>query len=63
MKLRLTIEAASAAFDDGAELEMARILRQAAKRIEDGALDGRLSDYNGNRVGEFAIEGSLTDDL
>ena len=34
-------------------VEVARILREAAEAIENGATDGHLHDYNGNMVGRF----------
>lgn len=38
----------------GAEMETARILREAADRIEAGHLDaGTLHDINGNKVGQY----------
>jgi hypothetical protein len=57
----LTITTENAAFhddesptsDDAAKAEIARILRDAAKHVENGS-DGRtLHDSNGNRVGRF----------
>lgn len=37
--------------------ELARILRNAAKDIEEGSDDGNLFDVNGNRVGNFITTG------
>ena len=48
----LTIDTGNAAFDDGnREAEVARILREAADKIEAGYEDFTLRDYNGNKVG------------
>lgn len=48
----LTINTGNAAFDDGnREAEVARILREAADKIEAGYEDFTLRDYNGNKVG------------
>ncbi|HEV2530938.1 hypothetical protein [Phenylobacterium sp.] len=52
---RLEIDTHNAAFDDGAASEVARILRQVAKRIEAGELEGEPWDVNGNRVGAFEL--------
>lgn len=60
----LTIKTGNAAFagengesDDYARnREIARILRQAAKWLEDGAEKNTLRDSNGNTVGKFEIE-------
>jgi hypothetical protein len=50
--IRITIDTGNAAFDDGnREAEVARILRAAADRIEAGAEDFSLRDFNGNTVG------------
>lgn len=49
----LTISTANAAFDDQPATEIARILRDVAKRVEDGELSGNLRDVNGNGVGAF----------
>jgi len=63
-KFTLEITTQNAAFgnddgspsEDAARSELARILRDAAKHLENGS-DGRsLHDYNGNRVGKFDIE-------
>ena len=35
--------------------EVARILRDAAEKIEKGLTDGGCRDLNGNRVGDFAL--------
>jgi hypothetical protein len=62
MKLKLVIAADNAAFcDDGEEClltacaECARILREAADKMERGESSGSLRDLNGNFVGEFKI--------
>lgn len=56
--LRLAIKTENAAFSDGSrEMELARILRRAAERIEDGDRTGTLMDTNGNAVGTFTLTG------
>lgn len=49
----LTIETGNAAFEADRDHEVARILREAADRIERADHYGEftLRDYNGNRVG------------
>jgi len=57
MKLKLEIKMDNAAFDeeggDGWHYEAARILRDAADKIENGESEGNLRDFNGNLVGSF----------
>lgn len=59
MTLVLKIEATNAAFGDGDEGErgdeLSRILRQAAKHLEEGYTSGICFDSNGNRVGQFDL--------
>lgn len=58
MDFKLKIECDNAAFDDDMrDLEVARILREAADRIENGADFGFCIDVNGNRVGSWAFKG------
>lgn len=54
---KLEIETDNAAFEDGAELEIARILRNVAERLEylDGLREGNARDINGNRVGRWEL--------
>lgn len=51
----LIIETDNAAFDDAEATETARILRAVADRLEDGNLDGKAHDLNGNTVGEWRL--------
>ena len=62
---KLTIKTGNAAFHDedengdhqaAAMLECARILREAANRLECGSDCESLRDYNGNKVGDFILE-------
>lgn len=56
MKFQLTINCDNAAFfvdDDLQGEEIARILREAADKLEHGHAAGPLYDVNGNRVGSF----------
>jgi hypothetical protein len=53
-EFKLTVEMENAAFSDDENAELVRILRDAAQRIEDGAVSGYLRDVNGNKVGEFS---------
>lgn len=53
--LRIEVGVTNAAFEDGRDIEVARILRQLADRLEEGGVLGRtrvmLRDFNGNTVG------------
>jgi len=56
-EFRLSIKTGNAAFgESGLEYETARILRQAAEKVESGKVDFALLDKNGNRVGEALFE-------
>ena len=58
MKLTLEIKMDNAAFDNDAPgIEAARILREAAERLEEFGSDDFffLMDYNGNKVGELEV--------
>ena len=61
----LTIKTDNAAFRDDDDTgdnadatrsEVARILRETARRILNGTTDGALRDANGNKVGHFALD-------
>lgn len=56
MKFKLEIQCDNAAFEDAPELETARLLREAAHRIQRGEKRVRLRDVNGNHVGEGGFE-------
>ncbi|KPK74218.1 MAG: hypothetical protein AMJ84_00055 [Acidithiobacillales bacterium SM23_46] len=56
MRLSLEIEGNGSAFADGGETETARLLRQAANRIEAGHDCGNLLDINGNTCGAWSFE-------
>lgn len=45
-----------AAFEEGKESELARILRRVADDVENGRTYGTLRDYNGNRVGDWDMD-------
>lgn len=53
---KIEIETGNAAFEDDRNMELARILRQIAERLENGEDAGRVLDINGNKVGSFEIE-------
>lgn len=58
MKAIIKIQMDNAAFADGdnAPYELARILREAADRLDDGDISGfSLRDANGNTVGELKV--------
>lgn len=52
----LSIKTDNAAFEDP-NAEVARILRDAAERVEQGFSRGLLRDINGNTVGDFDFAG------
>lgn len=57
-KFRLHLDCDNAAFEDAPGEEIARILREAADRIESGDLPGgftNLRDMNGNAVGAYRL--------
>jgi hypothetical protein len=61
MRFKLDIQCDNAAFEEPAT-EIARVLREAATRIEGGELPegsggGKLRDSNGNTVGGWAVTG------
>lgn len=57
MRFKLEIETGNVALTEcGAEFELARLLREAAYRIEGGRREGVLMDYNGATVGAWAYE-------
>ncbi len=54
----LTIETGNAAFGDCLDdetAELARILRAAADKLDEGSTYGLLYDANGNRMGSFEV--------
>lgn len=56
-RLNLEIDGfGNAAFAEDPKMEIARILREAAKKIEDDHVGGNLKDINGNTVGRWEIE-------
>lgn len=56
MAFSLTLDTDNAAFEDGLTgHEVARILRSAADRLEQGEDSGQLRDVNGNTVGSYLL--------
>ncbi len=55
MSFQLHIETGNDIFADQPEIEIARLLRQAAESVERGALCENLSDANGNPVGFWRL--------
>ena len=61
--LTIEIETGNAAFADGNEAaELARILREAARKIDNRHTEFKLHDHNGNRVGYCEYEPGEYDD-
>lgn len=53
---KLEIDTGNAAFDYGDKgYEIARILRDIAAKVENGADSGSVRDLNGNKVGTFEV--------
>lgn len=55
----LTVDVGNAAFED-VEYELSRIIKDVAKKIENGSTHGAAMDLNGNKVGKFMLD--LSDD-
>jgi len=53
---KLKIETDNAAFDNKEEVEVCRILREIADKIEGGRHGGFVIDINGSVVGEYSLE-------
>jgi hypothetical protein len=51
----LKLNCQNSAFDDDPTVEVARILRDIADRMEEGVERGEAYDVNGNRVGSFGM--------
>ena len=57
--LKIRFDTDNAAFDDMKEIEVARILRELAGKIESGGASGmfqNVHDINGNIVGTFKLD-------
>jgi hypothetical protein len=54
---RLRLTTGNDAFDNGVAIEVARILRETADKLENGVTDSIVLDANGNRVGHYALTG------
>lgn len=54
--LLASLDTGNAAFEEMPGVEVARILRAAAAKLEDGDLDFGLRDINGNRVGAVLVQ-------
>lgn len=54
--LEVKFETDNAAFDGrGRNIEVARILRGLAKKVESGEDSGKVMDFNGNSVGTWRL--------
>ena len=54
---KIEFETDNAVFHNSGATETARILRTIAKRIEEGNLDGKVMDLNGNSIGHYELNG------
>ena len=54
---KVKIKIWNAAFDDeGKAMELSRMLKEVASKIERGFYQGKIKDINGNTVGEYSIK-------
>ena len=44
-------------FPDPSNAELIRNLRQVIEKLQDGVTEGVIMDINGNKTGEFRLEG------
>lgn len=57
MALSLNVKTTNAAFAQPfGDVEVARILREVAYKVEEGSQKGNILDINGNWVGEWELE-------
>ena len=54
--ISIQFETDNAAFQDCRGEEIARILKEAAEKIEDGSTDFPIYDINGNKIGKCEKE-------
>lgn len=54
---KLTIKTDNEAFSEDPGYEIARILKKIAQKLEDGDTNGPVMDVNGNKVGQWVLEG------
>ena len=57
MRFHCQIDMDNAAFEDDSGAELARILTRMAKQAAEGQTGMGVVDANGNRVGQWVIEG------
>ena len=58
MNITITLNTDNAAFEDDPGAEVARILRELARRTEQGFINVGLRDSNGNMVGQCEVSES-----
>ena len=56
VEFRLTILSSGAALVEWPRDEVARLLRDAAESVDEGADSGTLRDFNGNAVGTWSLQ-------
>ena len=57
MEFKMSFNMDNAAFDSHlVEDETARILKKVSSRVEHGACEGKITDINGNTIGNWEIE-------
>ena len=52
---KMEFKTGNAAFEDYAEQEISRILKEIADKVENGSTGGKVRDINGNTIGEWDL--------
>ena len=56
MRFTLSFDCGNSAFFDDVAPEVARILREIANQVENGAAHSTIRDINGNIIGNFIVK-------
>jgi len=56
MEFIVNVTCDNAAFEGNPGIEISRILRKVADKVEAGQEAGKIMDVNGNSVGEFRLQ-------
>lgn len=59
----LRFETENDAFKEGMSSEVARVLKEAARKVADGVTEGVCRDTHGNCIGRFRLDRGEHDDL
>ena len=55
IRMKVQFKTDNAAFEDYKEGEIARILCSIARKIKAGSTSGKVTDINGNAIGEYEV--------